>query len=101
MWGNVWSVEVGWDGERGSEDDSMKYDVIYNKANGSLTKKSFTNMKDAFEWFWKRPGNGPMITSDKLMSAFSFRDIQGFKSREEGKKFAHLAFLEYVKDNKI
>jgi len=42
-----------------------------------------------------------MITSDKLMSAFSFRDIQGFKSREEGKKFAYLAFLEYVKDYKI
>ena len=27
----------------------MKYDVIYEKANGALTKKSFTNMKDAFE----------------------------------------------------
>jgi hypothetical protein len=75
----------------------MKYDVIYNKANGSQTWKSFTSMKDAFEWFWKRPGNSPMITSDELMSAFSFRDIQGFRSREEGKKFAYQAFVEYVK----
>jgi hypothetical protein len=75
----------------------MKYDVIYEKANGALTKKSFTSMKDAFEWFWKRPGNSPMITSNELMSAFSFRDIQGFKSREEGKKFAYQAFVDYVK----
>lgn len=79
----------------------MIYKVIYNKANGSLTSKNFTNTKDAFEFFWKHNTRSPMITSDKLMSAFSFRDIQGFKSREEGKKFAHLAFLEYVKDNKI
>jgi len=78
----------------------MKYDVVYNKANGSLTKKSFTNMKDAFEWFWKRPGNRPMITSNELMGTFSFHDIQGFKSREEGKKFAYLTFVEYVKDMK-
>ena len=79
----------------------MIYKVIYNKANGSLTSKNFTNTKDAFEFFWSHSSKSPMITSDKLMSAFSFRDIQGFKSREEGKKFAYLAFLEYVKDYKI
>jgi len=79
----------------------MIYKVIYNKANGSLTSKNFTNTKDAFEFFWSHSTKSPMITSDKLMSAFSFRDIQGFKSREEGKKFAYLAFLEYVKDYKI
>lgn len=79
----------------------MIYKVIYNKANGALTSKNFTTTKDAFEFFWKHSARSPMITSDKLMSAFSFRDIQGFKSREEGKKFAYLEFLEYVKDNKI
>ena len=76
----------------------MKYDVVYDKANGSLTHKSFTNMKDSFEFFWKKKGSAnPMITSTELMSAFSFRDIQGFKSREEGKKFAYQAFVDYVK----
>jgi hypothetical protein len=79
----------------------MIYKVIYNKANGSLTSKNFTNTKDAFEFFWSHSTKSPIITSDKLISAFSFRDIQGFKSREEGKKFAYLAFLEYVKDYKI
>ena len=76
----------------------MKYDVIYEKANGALTKKSFTSMKDSFEFFWgKKGGANPMITSNELMSAFSFRDIQGFRSREEGKKFAYQAFVDYVK----
>lgn len=79
----------------------MIYKVIYNKANGALTSKNFTNTKDAFEFFWSHNIRSPMITSDKLMSAFDFRRIQGFKSREEGKKFAYLAFLEYVKDYKI
>jgi hypothetical protein len=76
----------------------MKYDVVYDKASGSLTHKSFTNMKDAFEFFWKKKGGAnPMITSTQLMSAFSFRDIQGFRSREEGKKFAYIVFVNYVK----
>ena len=79
----------------------MIYKVIYNKANGPLNSKNFANMKDAFEFFWSHSAKSPMITSDKLMAAFSFRDIQGFKSREEGKKFAYLAFLEYVKDYKL
>ena len=66
-----------------------------------LHSKNFTTTKDAFNFFWSHNTRSPMITSDKLMSAFSFRNIQGFKSREEGKKFAYLAFLEYVKDYKI
>ena len=79
----------------------MKYDVIYDKTNGSLTYKSFTNMKDAFEFFWKKKGGAnPQISSSGLMSAFSFRDIQGFRSREEGKKFAYQAFVDYVKGMK-
>lgn len=77
----------------------MKYDVIYDKTNGSLTYKSFTNMKDAFEFFWKKKGGAnPQISSNNLMGAFSFRDIQGFKSREEGKKFAYQTFVEYVRE---
>jgi hypothetical protein len=75
----------------------MKYDVIYNKSNGSLTRKSFASAEGAFEFFWKQKGHSPQITSDDLMGGgFDFRMIQGFKSREEGKKFAYLAFLEYV-----
>jgi hypothetical protein len=79
----------------------MIYKVIYDKANGSLTSKNFTTTKDAFNFFWLHNTRSPMITSDKPMSAFSFRNIRGFKSREEGKKFAYLDFLEYVKDYKI
>jgi hypothetical protein len=79
----------------------MKYYVMYEKAIGSLARKYFTNMKDSFEFFWKKKGgSNPMITSDELMSAFSFRDIQGFRSREEGKKFAYQAFVDYVRSMK-
>ena len=75
----------------------MKYDVIYNKSNGSLTRKSFASAEGAFEFFWKQKNHSPQIVSDELIgSGFTFRNIQGFKSREEGKKFAYLAFLEYV-----
>ncbi|MFA5745652.1 MAG: hypothetical protein WCX79_00155 [Candidatus Paceibacterota bacterium] len=79
----------------------MKYIVIYNKANGGQTQKVYTNTKDAFNMFWKQKGgHSPLITSDDLMGVFSFRNIQGFKSTEDGKKFAYLTFLEYVKDMK-
>ena len=76
----------------------MKYDVIYDKSGGSLARKSFSSAEGAFEFFWKKKGGAnPQIVSDDLIgSGFTCRNIQGFKSREEGKKFAYLAFLEYV-----
>ena len=75
----------------------MKYDVIYEKSGGSLARKSFASAEGAFEFFWKQKTHIPQTMSDDLMgSGFTFRNIQGFKSREEGKKFAYLAFLEYV-----
>lgn len=76
-----------------------EFTVIYNKRNGSLTDKKFKTPKEAFEFFWKNRTGNPQITSDELMGGgFSFRDIMGFKTREEGKEFAYRDFLEYIKD---
>jgi hypothetical protein len=75
--------------------------VIYQKSNGGDASKKFATPKQAFEFFWKCKGKSPMITSDEIMGGFTFRNIQGFKSREEGKEFAYGDFLEYVEHNRV
>ena len=78
----------------------MKYTLIYNLKSGVSKYKDYTNSKEAFERFWKlgHSGQNPLLTSDNVMGAFGFRNIQGFKSKEEGKQFAYKAFMEYMRD---
>ena len=80
----------------------MKYEVIYELKNGTLRHQTYTDSKEAFERFWKLGHNGqnPMLTNDNTMGGFSFRDIQGFRSRPEGKWYAYKAFMEYMKEYK-
>jgi hypothetical protein len=85
---NIRSVEV------------MKYTLIYNLKSGASKYKDYTNSKEAFERFWKlgHSGQSPLLTSDNVMGGFDFRNIQGFRSRPEGKQFAYKAFMEYMRD---
>jgi hypothetical protein len=76
--------------------------VIYNiqtrYGRTAQTYKTFQTARKSFEFFWKNNTKSPMITADELMGGFTFRNLQGFKSREEGKEFAYADFLEYVKE---
>lgn len=67
-----------------------------------MKHKQFTDKKKAFEFFWASPGkrNEPFLCSDDIIGHFSFRDIQGFKSREEGKEYAYKDFCEWIEDYK-